>query len=385
MESNLDFLLQLCLILGAATLGGFISKRLGQPEVLGQILAGIVLGVATLEKTEFIESIAEIGVIFLMFIAGLETDVKELLDSGKSSSMIALGGVIAPAILVFIGMYFFTHGEMGHALFMAVISTATSVSISVQTLREMNQLRTRQGISILGAAIIDDIVGIVLLTFVVAAVKPTEGMSVGSTVLHIVTFFGIAAIAGFVLTKLIKLTEGRFNIDSKVVTYAVIVCFTLAFLSEELGVAAITGSYFAGVMFSMTPHRHKVSHEVNQIASVVFTPVFFVSIGMGVDFKAALSAVGIGSFFIILAVIGKLIGCGFGAKLSGFDTRKSFQIGLGMIPRAEVAIIIATLGVKLEVIGDREMAAVILMVLVTTLITPSLLKLAFHNKETSQA
>lgn len=385
MESNLDFLVQLCIILAAATFGGFLSKKLGQPAVLGQILAGIVLGILTLEKSEFIDHIAEIGVIFLMFIAGLETDVKELLDSGKSSSMIAFGGVLMPGLLVSGGMYLLT-GNGSMALFMGVISTATSVSISVQTLREMNQLRTKQGISILGAAIIDDIVGIILLTFVVAAVQPTEGVSVISTLLNISLFFGIAALAGFGLTKLSKFCVGRFNLDSKIVTYAVIVCFALAFLSEELGVAAITGSYFAGVMFSMTPHRHKVSHEVNKIANVLFTPVFFVSIGMGVDLKAALSAVGIGSLFIVLAVAGKLIGCSIGARASGFDTKKAIQIGVGMIPRAEVAIIIATLGVKLEVIGDKEMAAVILMVLVTTLITPSLLKLAFHNKkDASQA
>lgn len=385
MESNLDFLVQLCIIFGAATLGGFISKKLGQPVVLGQILAGIVLGIATLEKTEFVENIAEIGVIFLMFIAGLETDVKELLDSGKSSSIIAIGGVIAPGLLVFTGMYFVT-GDMAMALFMAVISTATSVSISVQTLREMNQLRTKQGISILGAAIIDDIVGIILLTFVVAAVKPSQGMSITGTIMHISMFFAIAAVAGFGLTKLSRFCVGRFNVDEKIVTFAVIICFALAFLSEELGVAAITGSYFAGVMFSMTPHRHKVSHEVNKIASVMFTPVFFVSIGMGVDLKAALSAVGVGSLLIILAVLGKLIGCGVGAKASGFEMKKAIQIGIGMIPRAEVAIIIATLGVKLEVIGDKEMAAVILMVLVTTLITPSLLKAAFHDKnKVSQA
>lgn len=385
MESNLDFLVQLCIILAAATLGGFLSKKVGQPAVLGQILAGIVLGLIAIEKSEFIDHIAEIGVIFLMFIAGLETDVKELLDSGKSSSMIAIGGVLMPGLLVFSGMYAIT-GNVGMALFMGVISTATSVSISVQTLREMNQLRTKQGISILGAAIIDDIAGIILLTFVVAAVQPTEGVSIGSTLLNIGLFFGIAALAGAGLTQLSKYCVGRFNLDSKIVTYAVIVCFALAFLSEELGVAAITGSYFAGVMFSMTPHRHKVSHEVNKIASVLFTPVFFVSIGMGVDFKAAVSAVGIGSIFIVLAVLGKLIGCGVGARLSGFETKKAIQIGVGMIPRAEVAIIIATLGVKLEVIGDQEMAAVILMVLVTTLVTPSLLKLAFNNKkQVSQA
>lgn len=379
MHSNLDFLVQLCVILASATFGGFLSKKLGQPSVLGQIIAGIILGILAFEKTEFIENIGEIGVIFLMFIAGLETDVKELMDSGKSSFMIALGGVLIPGILVFGGMYLINPNNIGLALFMGVISTATSVSISVQTLRELNQLRTKQGISILGAAIIDDIAGIILLTFVVAAVKPTEGMSIGSTILNIGMFFGIAALAGYGLTKLSRYCMGRFNLDQKIVTYAVIVCFALAFLSEELGVAAITGSYFAGVMFSMTPHRHKVSHEVNKIANVLFTPVFFVSIGMGVDFKAASSALGIGSVFIVLAVLGKLIGCGVGAKFSGFDGKKAFQIGIGMIPRAEVAIIIATLGVKLEVIGNKELAAVILMVLVTTIITPSLLKFAFKK------
>lgn len=380
MHSNLDFLVQLCIILAAATFGGFLSKKLGQPAVLGQIIVGIILGLLAFEKTEFIENIGEIGVIFLMFIAGLETDVKELMDSGKSSSMIALGGVLLPGLLVFLGMYLIHPENFAMALFMGVISTATSVSISVQTLRELNQLRTKQGISILGAAIIDDIAGIILLTFVVAAVQPTEGMSITSTLLNIGLFFGIAALAGYGLTKLSKYCIGRFNLDRKIVTYAIIVCFALAFLSEELGVAAITGSYFAGVMFSMTPHRHKVSHEVNKIANVLFTPVFFVSIGMGVDFKAAASAIGIGSLFIVLAVVGKLVGCGIGARLSGFEGRKALQVGIGMIPRAEVAIIIATLGVKLEVIGSKELAAVILMVLVTTIVTPSLLKAAFSKE-----
>ena len=380
MHSNLDFLVQLSIILAAATFGGFVSKKLGQPAVLGQIIVGIVLGLLSIEKLHFIDNIAQIGVIFLMFIAGLETDVKELVDSGKSSSIIALGGVLIPGILVFGGMYYLNPDNFGMALYMGVISTATSVSISVQTLREMSQLRTKQGISILGAAIIDDIAGIILLTFVVAAVQPQEGVSIVKTLLNISMFFVIAAVAGYALTKLSRYCVGRFNLDTKIVTYAIIVCFALAFLSEELGVAAITGSYFAGVMFSMTPHRHKVSHEVNKIATVLFTPVFFVSIGMGVDLGAAASALGLGAVFIVLAVLGKLIGCGFGAKLSGFSTRHAIQVGVGMIPRAEVAIIIATLGVKMHVIGDKELAAVILMVLVTTLITPSLLKMAFAEK-----
>lgn len=380
MHSNFDFLMQLSIILMSATFGGFVSKKLGQPAVLGQIIVGIILGVAFMEKTEFIENIAEIGVVFLMFIAGVETDVKELLETGKSSLLIALGGVLMPGALVFGGMYFLYPDNFGLALFMGVISTATSVSISVQTLREMSKLRTKQGISILGAAIIDDIVGIVLLTFVVAIVKPNASMSISHTIINIISFFAIVAGVGFVINKTFVFLFERFSVQKKVAVYAIVICFLLAFISEKLGVAAITGSYFAGVIFSMTPYRHKVSHEINKISTLLFTPVFFVSIGMGVDLKSAFSAISIGSVFILLAVLGKIIGCGFGARISGFNVKESIQVGVGMIPRAEVAIIIATLGVKMEVIGDKEMAAVLLMVLFTTLITPSLLKLSFEEK-----
>ncbi len=379
MHSKFEFLIQLCIILGAATVGGYASKKVGQPAVLGQIIVGILLSFVLKEVTEFVDSAGEIGVIFLMFIAGLETDVNELLDSGKSSSVIALGGVLVPGLLVFGGMYLLNPDNFGMALFMGVVSTATSVSISVQTLREMSQLRTKQGISILGAAIIDDIVGIILLTFVVAVVKPTEDTNIWMTVIKVASFFGIAAITGFLLTKVCRYCEGKVNIERKIVTYAVIVCFALAYLSEELGVAAITGSYFAGVMFSMTPHRHKVSHDINNIATLLFTPVFFVSIGMGVDIYAALSAVKIGSVLIVFGSLGKIIGSGVGARLSGFSKDQALQIGFGMVPRAEVAIIIANLGVSLHLISENELAAVILMVIATTLFTPSLLKWSFEK------
>lgn len=193
--------------------------------------------------------------------------------------------------------------------------------------------------------------------------------------------FAITLILGYSITKLLKLCCNKINFDDKIVTYAVIVCFILAFVSEELGVAAITGAYFSGVVFSMTEHRHKVSHEINRIATIMFTPVFFVSIGMGVDLGSAASAIGFGSIFIVLAVFGKIVGCGLGARLSGFNGREAFQVGFGMIPRAEVAIIIANLGLKMEVIDNHVMASVILMVLVTTLVTPSLLKWSFTEKK----
>ncbi|MBN2898202.1 MAG: cation:proton antiporter [Clostridia bacterium] len=384
MGSHLEYVLNFGVILLAANVGGIISRKLKQPAVLGQIIAGIILGMGLMEKTAFIEDLGEIGVIFLMFIAGLETDVQELKSSGKSSSFVALGGVLFPAAFVGGGTYFLT-GDWMMALFVGVISTATSVSISVQTLRELEKLRTRQGITILGAAIIDDVVGIVLLTLAIGIVKPSEGGSVAVVIGKIALFFAITLIAGIVVTKLLKYCCDVINLDDKIVTYAVVVCFILAFISEELGVAAITGAYFSGVVFSMTDHRHRLSHEVNQIATIMFTPVFFVSIGMGVDLNSAVSALGLGSVIILLAVLGKIVGCGLGAKLTGFERKEALQIGFGMIPRAEVAIIIANLGLKMGVINHHVMASTILMVLVTTLITPSLLKWSFTGSHVKKA
>lgn len=380
MGSHLQYVLDFGMILLAANIGGIVSRKFKQPAVLGQIIAGVILGMGLMDKTPFIEDLGEIGVIFLMFIAGLETDVQELKNSGKSSSTIAIGGVIFPALFVGAGTYFITK-DFSMSLFVAVISTATSVSISVQTLRELERLRTRQGITILGAAIIDDIVGIVLLTLAVGVVKPSEGGSVALVIGKIALFFAITLILGIVVTKVLKACSDNVNLDDKIVTYAVVLCFILAFVSEELGVAAITGAYFSGVVFSMTNHRHKVSHEINRIANIMFTPVFFISIGMGVDLASAMTALGFGSVFIILAVLGKIVGCGLGARMTGFGGRQALQIGFGMIPRAEVAIIIANLGLKMGVISNHVMASVILMVLVTTLITPSLLKWSFSEKK----
>ncbi|MGB3367754.1 MAG: cation:proton antiporter [Acidaminobacteraceae bacterium] len=383
MESNFFYILEIAILLLLANLGGIVSKKLNQPPVLGQIIVGIILGAGILEGSEYISRMGEIGVIFLMFIAGLETDVDELKQSSKSSSLIAIGGVLFPGALVFAGTYFMTK-NISVSIFMAIISTATSVSISVQTLREIGKLRTKQGVTILGAAIMDDIMGIVLLTLAVGILKPGSGVSLPVVMLKIVGFFVITAFVGYVVIKLLKKFSRTINFDDKIVTYSIVLCMLLAYVSEELGVAAITGAYFMGVILSMTSHRHKISHEINSIATTMFTPIFFVSIGMNVDIRTAFGAIAIGSVIIVLGVIGKVIGSGLGAKLSGYDNTTALQIGIGMIPRAEVAIIIANLGVKMELIGNDELAAVILMVLVTTLITPSLLKWSFGRVKTTE-
>lgn len=378
MHSEYAYLVEIGIMLLAANIGGLISKKMGQPAVLGQILMGVVLGAGILAKTEMIDQMAEIGVIFLMFIAGLETDVKELKDSSRSSSLIALGGIIFPMAMVGSAAYLLTQ-DLILSLFMGIVSTATSVSISVQTLREIGQMRSRQGISILGAAIIDDIVGILLLTLVVGLVSPQSDNSLVTVAAKIGLFFILTFVLGFLFTRLIRMLELKINLEDKIVTYAIVVCFFLAFMSEELGVAAITGAYFAGVVFSMAPQRHKVSHDVNKLANLLFTPLFFVAIGMNVDLGEATSALGFGLILILLAVLGKVVGSGLGALISGFNKEEALQVGIGMVPRAEVAIIVANLGLRLNLISEEQIATTILMVLVTTIFTPSLLKWSFQR------
>ena len=383
MESGHLFLLQLALIMAVAHGAGYLSAKFKQPAVLGQIIAGVILGIGFLQKTEMIEIFAQIGVVLLMFIAGLETDVDELTRSIKSSSLIAIGGVVAPAALVFISvMLFFPSQDWSSALFLGVVTTATSVSISVQTLKEINRLKSKQGVMIMGAAIIDDVVGIILLTLLIGVVRPGMSSSVQMVIVEVIALFVVIMVIGFVVLKAVKyFAERDIDIDDKVVITALVICLALAFVSEEFGVAAITGAYFAGVIFSMTHHKHRVSHEVNRVSELLFTPIFFISIGMDIDLLAALNAVGIGSLLIIFGSIGKVVGCGFGARISGFNKVQSLQIGIGMVPRAEVAIIVANLGLRMSILSESDMAATILMVLVSTLLTPSLLKWSF-NRET---
>lgn len=379
MHSELIFIFDIAIILLLANIGGMISKKLNQPEVLGQIIVGIILGAGLMQITDTIQEIGQIGVIFLMFMAGLETDIDELVESGKSSSLIAIGGVVIPGAFVSITTYLLTRNYEA-SLFMGIISTATSVSISVQTLKEIGRLRSKEGVAILGAAIIDDVVGIILLTLSIGILKPSEGESLGFVVGKILLFFVIVFIMSFILKKVLSKIEDKFKIDDKVVSFALVLCLMLAFLSEELGVAAITGAFFAGVLFSMTRYRHNITHEVNRIGSLFFVPIFFVVIGMGVNLNMALSVVGIGSVIILAAVMGKVLGSGFGARFSGFSTPKAIQIGIGMVPRAEVAIIISNLGLTLGIINQQMMAITILMVVSTTLLTPSMLKWSFERE-----
>ncbi len=378
MESNLEILFQIGILLLAANVGGLVSKRFKQPAVLGQIIAGMFLGIV-MEKTELINGISEIGIILFLFIAGLETDVKELKASGKSSTAIAIMGVVVPMLMVSGAAYYLT-GSLISSLIVGLISIATSVSISVQTLQEIGFLRTRQGIGILGAAIIDDIIGVILLTIIIGVAMPSAASNILIVIAKIILVFIIISIVGFIILKVMPKLKIYKNVKDKVVGQSLVLCLLLAYVSEELGVAAITGAYFAGVIFSMTPYTHKISHEVQTMTNIFFGPIFFAGIGLGVGFDAFSKDIFYSLLLLGLGVIGKVVGCGWGAKVTGFDKRQALQIGIGMVPRAEVSLIIANLGLQLALINQKEFSSAIVLVIGTTLITPPLLKWSF-NKE----
>ena len=381
MKGDLSFLLDIAIILLFANLGGYASKKLKQPAVLGQIIAGLLLGPSVLNLIHVNEALGhmgEIGVILLMFIAGLETDLEDLKASSKSSTLIALGGVIVPLALGILAIFLGKPGaSLTEGVFVGVILTATSVSITVQALRELGKLRGRVGVGILGAAIIDDVAGIIILTLIVGAVSPSQGGNIFFILFKIALFFTLSIVIGIIFSKLLTKYRDIVARENRVLTYAIIFCFSLAFMAEELGVAAVIGAYFTGIVFSTTPHRNRVSHEIQNIAYSLFTPIFFINIGLNVNLMGASGVVGLSLAIVLAAVIGKILGCGIGAKLSKFSTRESLQISIGMIPRAEVALIVTNLGLNLGIIGKDIFTSVIIMVLASTIITPPLLKLAF--------
>ncbi|MCQ1528509.1 cation:proton antiporter [Lutispora saccharofermentans] len=375
------FLLQLSVVLTAAALGGYICRRLNQPAVLGQLIFGIIIGPSLLNivsPTETFIHMSDLGVILLMFIAGLETDLDEMIKSGKSSLIIAIGGVIAPIVLGIAASSLFGN-PIEEGFFIGVILAATSVSITVETLREIDKLKTRQGIAILGAAVIDDVIGIVLLSLVTGLVKPGAGQSFFLVLAKLVGFFILAFVIGLFIIRFSKKYFTSKNTSQHIAVIALIFCLLFGFAAEEMGVAAITGAYLAGMILSATPFRHKVSYSIQELAYLLLTPIFFVVTGMKVDISHMLNDLPFGMALLLAAVLGKLIGCGAVAKFLGFNKKESLQIGIGMIPRGEVALIVTDIGLKLGVVPTGLFAAIIFMILATTVVTPPFLKKSFEK------
>lgn len=375
---------ELAIILLASKIAGDISIKLGQPGVLGKLLIGIILGPSVLgviTNTEVLHELSEIGVILLMFLAGLETDLDELRRKGKAASLAGVGGIVLPLAA---GYLFGTWIELGfyESIFLGLLLSATSVSISVQTLREMNKLKSDEGTTILGAAIIDDVLVVLILAFLMGMAGGEE-VSFSSVLLKKVVFFAGAILVAWKVVPWLMRFLGGLRTSETVISAALIICFLYAYVSDLFGVATIIGAYIAGVAISMTPMQHEVYQKTETISYSFFVPVFFTSIGVTAEF------IGIGNHWMtavilsIIAILTKLLGSGLGARLAGFNTRSSLRIGTGMISRGEVALIIASIGLQAELLAPWMFTVSVVVVLATTLVTPPLLKLLFRDAPAS--
>ncbi|GAB6562956.1 cation:proton antiporter [Bacillus mobilis] len=379
---DFEFFFQIALILLSTKLAGDLSVRLGQPSVLGKLIVGIVIGPAILgwiENSELLTQLSNVGVILLMFMAGLETDLEELNANRNSSLAVALGGILLP----FVGGYvsgLVIGMEQGNAVFLGLLLCATSVSISVQTLRDLGKMKTRESTTMLGAAVFDDILVVILLAFAMSFLG-TDDVNLTMIILKKVVFFASIILIGWKGVPAIMRWLSPLRVSESIVSAALIICFSFAYFGELLGIAGIIGAFAAGIAISQTNYKHEVEKKVEPIAYAMFVPVFFVSIGMNITFDGIGNQIWFILALTVIAVLTKLIGCGLGARMTGFDAKSSAIIGSGMVSRGEVALIIAGTGLSSGLLAQDYFTAIVIVVILTTMITPPMLKYTFGAKD----
>ncbi len=398
MTPFLQLALTLAILIAAAKAGGLISVRLGQPSVLGELIIGILLGPTLVDVLhlsfitdehlpEVIHELAEIGVILLMFLAGLELHISDLAKSGKSSALIGSLGVFFPLILG-VGLTLIFPLPLDEAIFLGLILSATSVSISAQTLMELQVLRSRVGISLLGAAVFDDILVVLGLSIFSAMVisSGTGGISQVLLVIAEMTAFLLVAFGlGYWLIPRLTRKIIDLPISQGLISFTIITILLYGWAAEVFGnMAAITGAFLAGLLFARSTLRDRIESGISTLAYGIFVPIFFISVGLQADIRKLFGAV-FWLFLVmsILAILGKILGAGLGSLLSGFSKRESLQIGIGMMSRGEVGLIVASVGITQGIIDQSIFSAVVGVVILTTILTPPLLRLSFKNNSAS--
>lgn len=385
------FLLDIAIILLSTKFLGIVTRKFRMPQVVGALLAGLILGPAmfnTLRETEFIQQMAELGVIVLMFTAGLETDITELKKTGKVSFIVALFGVLVPLGLVFIVSSIFygdrlfnqSVNELLQNIFIAVIFTATSVSITVETLKELGKINTKAGNTILGAALIDDVLGVVGLTIIMSI--SDSSVIIWKVLLKIILFFIFSICIGYIFYLIFQTLIKRYHKDMRrFVIISFVFCLILSYVAEEFfGVADITGAFIAGLIISNTEKTKYINSRFDTLSYMLLSPIFFASIGIKVELAGMSNKIiAFTLILFIVALISKIIGCMLGAKLFRYSNKESFQVGVGMVSRGEVALIVASKGIGAGLISETILGPIIIVVVLTTVITPVLLKLAFKN------
>ncbi len=374
----------LAIIIVAAKLCGIVARKLKAPQVVGMIVAGLLIGPSVLgwvRQTDFLADMAEIGVILLMFSAGLETDLKELLKTGPIAFLIACAGVFVPLVMgaLLYKVFWSAQGteEFYKAIFTGCIMTATSVSITVQSLKEMGHLQSHVGTTILSAAIIDDVIGIIVLTFVIGFKSPSSSPS--KVVINTILFFVLAAVLGIIFYKLFKYVDNRYPHTRRIPIAGLAFCLFLAYAAEKyFGIADITGAYVAGIILCSIRDSKYIDEKIDINSYMFFGPVFFASIGLktnidGIDSSLVLFSIA----FIIVALISKVIGCGLMSRLCGFKGYDCLKIGVGMMTRGEVALIVSQKGLSVGLMSSQFFTAVILLIIVSSVLVPILLKLLY--------
>lgn len=391
------YLLYIAIILIFTKAFGLLSKVIKLPQVVGALVAGIVLGpvclnLISLDKTPVLNSLSEIGVIVLMFAAGLETDIREMKKCGVASTVIALCGVIVPLVGGAVTAFCFGTADSGLSaptflqdVFVGVILTATSVSITVETLKELGKLSSKAGNAILGAALIDDVLGIIALTVITSLADPKSG-NILIVILKILGFFAFALLFGvffhFVFNKWTQRTEEK---QRRYVIVSFALCLIFAYAAEEFfGVADITGSFVAGLVISSTSKTKYIAHRFDTLSYLLLSPIFFASIGLKVTLTDMTPMIILFAVvLLVVAIMTKVLGCGLGAKLCRYSNKEALQIGVGMISRGEVALIVADKGLNLGLMSNSLFGPIVIMVVITTVITPVLLKFVFKDKNAS--
>ena len=377
----------LAIIILTAKFFGLVARKCKAPQVVGEIIAGLLIGPCVLNLVHISDTIsvfAEIGVVLLMFSTGLGTNLKELIKAGPIATLIACVGVAVPLAggtllySIFYGFAAVGSTEFYKALFIGTIMTATSVSITVAALQEMGHLKSFLGTTIVSAAVIDDVIGIVVLTCVLGAGSGT-GTGLGKVLFNTVLFFATAIGVGLIAHFAMKWLDKRNPHTQRITIVSMAFCFAMAYVAEEyFGIADITGAYIAGIVFCSMDDASDGERRVDISNYVLFAPVFFASIGLKTDISGLTPQILLFSVcFVIVALITKVIGCGLAAKICRFSWADSLKVGVGMMTRGEVALIVAQKGLDIGVVDPVYFTAVILLIVVSSVATPLVLKVLF--------
>ncbi len=387
---TIQILRDLFIIIVMAKLFGLIARRLHAPQVAGEIIAGLLIGPTLLNlvnPSDFLSGMAEIGVILLMFSAGLETDIDKLKKSGLKATILACTGVGVPLVLgtlLYMAFYGFAapgSTEFIKALFIGTILTATSVSITVQVLKELGKISTEVGTTIMSAAIIDDVIGIVVLTAVLGLKDPNANLA--AVCLKTVAFFALSVVVGMIIFKIMSKAEAKWPHTRRIPIMGLALAFAMSYVADKyFGVADITGAYVAGIILSSLDNSEYIDRKMDINSYMLFGPVFFASVGLQTNLRSVdITILAFSAAFVVVGLLGKVVGCGIAAKLLKYNTSDSLKIGVGMMTRGEVALIVAQRGLKADIVDSRYFTAVILLIILSSILTPLLLKALYASDD----